>query len=109
MLLSSVSGTKADDIPTQFGYSHETVRQFIRAFNCEGLTVLQTKLHRPHQFRSSVYATGLAMLKGLLYCSPRDFGNWTLELVTEVNHAQGIVSQRVSRKTNRQTVKHLDV
>jgi transposase len=56
MLLPGAFRTKASDIATQLGYSHEKVRQLIHAFNREGLTVLQTKLHRPHQSQSSVDA-----------------------------------------------------
>ena len=113
ILLASIRGDTAPCIAAHLGCSDQTVRDVLHAFNAEGAAMLARRSTRPHTIRVAIDAAGAERLRAVLHASPRDFGKptslWTLDLVAEVCHAEGITAERVSGETIRQTLKRLDI
>ncbi len=112
-LLKSAQGLTPRQIQAQLGWTDQTVRNAIRAFDQEGLGCLRAKSCRPKNVRKVLEGEKLEALKELLHHSPRDFGlptsRWTLEGVAQVCQAQGLTPALVSRETIREAVQRLKV
>ena len=113
IMLASTRGETAPRIAAHLGCCAQTVRDVLHAFNTDGTATLARGSTRPHTIRVAIDAAGGERLRDLLHTSPRDFGKptslWTLALVAEVCHAQGITSERVSGETIRNTRTRLDI
>ncbi len=113
ILLASTRGETAPRIAAQLGCSDQTVLDVLHAFTADGIAMLARRSTRPHTIRVAIDAAGAERLCELLHASPRDFGKptslWTLALLAEVCHAQGITPERVSGETIRQTLMRLDI
>lgn len=112
-MLSSATGKHALQIGQELRCDDQTVRTAIHAFHEKGLAALEPGSSRPHHIAVAFDQEQAKQLKGLLHQSPRDFDKptslWTLELAAEVAHEQGIIPQRVSGETIRQTLKRLGI
>jgi transposase len=112
-LLKSADGLTPRQIQAQLGWTDQTVRNAIRAFDQEGLGCLKAKSCRPKSSRKVLEGAKLEVLKEWLHQSPRDFGlptsRWTLEAVAQVCQAQGLTPALVSRETIREAVQRLQV
>jgi transposase len=112
-LLQSAAGLTPRQIQRQVGWSDQTVRNAIRAFEQEGLGCLQEKTPCPRRGPKLLKGAPLEALQELLHRSPRDFGlptsRWTLEGAAQVCFEQGLTPVRVSDETIRQAVKRLKV
>ena len=112
-LLKSAEGGTPRQIQKQLGWTDQTVRNAIHAFEQEGLGCLQEKSTRPKTAHRVLEGEKLAALKELLHRSPRDFALptslWTLAAVAQVSFAQGLTPTRVSDETIRRAVKRLKV
>jgi hypothetical protein len=66
------------------GYGGQAVRQIIRAFHRQGLTVLEHRSSRNHTLYDAFDTAGAVALRVLLHKRPRVFGKetsvWTLAL-----------------------------
>lgn len=114
ILLASAAGTTSPTIAKQLGCSEQTVRNVVRQFNIEGLTVLHRGSHVAHHLPHTAFsAEGLKQLQLLLQRSPRVFGKstsvWTLQLLAEVCFAQGLTTRKVSGETIRATLERLGI
>jgi len=113
IVLASARGAIAPTIAIALGCSDQTVRMVLRAFNTHGVAALMRGSIRPHMIRVAIDAAGSEQVRELLHASPRAFGKptsvWTLALVAEVCHEQGITRERVSGETIRQTLGRLDI
>jgi len=113
ILLGSVRGQHAPAIAEAVGCDDETVRDVLRAFNEQGLAVLQRKSRRPHRTQAAFLVEKVEGLRDLLHHSPREFGRatslWTLELAAEVSFTQGLTTRRVSDETIRATLQRAGV
>lgn len=71
-----------------------TVRDVIRAFNAQGVSVRSRRSSRPHHVHRAFREEGAACLKAILHERPRQFGKetsvWPLELAAEVSFEQGL-------------------
>src|SRR4051794_1367412 len=72
-LLQSAAGHTPRQIQKQLGWTDQTVRNAIHAFEQEGLGCLQQKSSRPKSARKLLEGEKLEVLKDLLHHSPRDF------------------------------------
>ena len=112
-LLQSAAGRTPRQIQQQLGWSDQTVRNAIRAFEQEGLACLQEKARGRKPAQKLLEGEALTALQELLHRSPRDFGRptsrWTLEGAAQVCFEQGLTPVRVSDETIRQAVKRLKV
>lgn len=110
-LLKSAEGLTPRQIQAQLGWSDQSVRRFIRAFEQEGLTCLKEKSHRPTSVKKTLEGSALAQLREWLRQSPRDFGlptsRWTLGGLAQVCAAQGLTPHLVSDETIRDALKRL--
>src|ERR1051325_8687966 len=72
-LLKSADGLTPRQIQKQVGWTDQTVRNAIHAFEQEGLGCLQEKSSRPKTAHKLLEGDRLEALKELLHRSPRDF------------------------------------
>jgi transposase len=111
ILLASARRERAPAIAQQLGCDDQTVRNVLKDFNANGLSVLKAGSSRPHRLRTSFRQEGLEQLKELLHRSPREFGKergtWTLELAAQVCLEQGIISVPISDESVRRALKRL--
>lgn len=111
ILMASVRGERATTIAGHLGCDDQTVRNVIKGFNQEGLTVLQEKSSRPHELHTAIAEEDLPRLHALLHRGPRDCGKdtsiWSLELLAQVSFEQGLTRERVSGETIRQAIRRL--
>jgi transposase len=112
-LLRSAQGLTPRQIQKQLGWTDQTVRNTIRAFEREGLGCLQEKSSRPKSAHKLLEGEKLEALKDRLHHSPRDFdlptSRWTLEGVAQVSFARGLTPTLVSDETIRDAVQRLKV
>lgn len=113
LVLASSRGERAPAIAQALGCDDETVRDVIRAFNAQGVGVLERQSSRPHHITRAFSDEGAERLKGMLHESPRQYGKatsvWTLELAAEVSFEQGLTAYRVSDETVRTALLRLGV
>lgn len=77
IVLASSRGERAPAIAQAVGCDDETVRDVIRAFNTQGVGVLERRSSRPHHIASAFSDEGAERLKGMLHESPRKYGKGT--------------------------------
>ena len=113
ILLSSAEGTTPRRIAMQLGCTDQTVRNVIRAFECESLACLKQKSSAPKSRQPELDEEKREKLRALLHTSPRQLGRarslWTLNLVAEVCFAQGLTQALVSDETIRDALRRMGV
>jgi transposase len=113
VVLASARGEPVPVIARQLGCGDQTVRNAIHAFNATGLAALHPGSRRAKTIRRAFDAAGAERLRALLHQSPRTFAKptsvWTLALAADVSFEQGLIPERVSDETIRQTLKRLGV
>jgi transposase len=91
----------------------QTVRNGIRAFNSSGLAALSAGSSRPKSAAPALDGAALEQLRATLHASPRAFGlarsTWTLGLLAQVAHEQGLSPRVLSAETIRQALLRLGV
>ncbi|WP_416669750.1 IS630 family transposase [Egbenema bharatensis] len=113
ILLASARGTQAREIAAAVGCSVQTVRNTIRAFHQQGLACLQAQSSRPKTVKPIFDQDKRAQLHQLLHANPRHYGKsrstWTLDLLAEVAHEQGLTEHQVSRTTIEEALKAMGI
>lgn len=111
ILLASERGEHAPAIAHQLGCDDQTVRNVIKAFNAQGLAVLQERSSRPHRLRTAFSAENAPRLGELLHRSPREFGReqtfWTLATAAQVSFEQGLIAAPTSVESVRRALQRL--
>ena len=91
----------------------QTVRNAIRAFNRTGLAALIAGSPRPKSAAPALDQAKLEQLRAILHQSPRAFGQasstWTLALLAQVAHEQGLSAAVLSQETIRRALRRLEV
>jgi transposase len=109
ILLASAQGTSVKDSAVHLSCATQSVRNVIKAFNKEGLSVLARQSNRPKSVRPVLDQAERQRLHGLLQQSPRAFGKerstWTLQLVAQVAHEQGISTRNGDKVLNIESVR----
>ena len=113
IVLASEYGAGVPRVACQVGGSDQTVRNGGHAFNTQGVACLSRRSSRPHTTRERVGVEETERLQAVLPQSPRTFGYptslWTLEMVAEVNFAQGLTPQQGSREAIRSALQRVVV
>jgi hypothetical protein len=89
------------------------VRNAIRAFNRRGLAALRAGSPRPRSAAPVLDQAKLERLHAILHQPPRAFGHarstWTLALLAQVAHEQGLSTTVLSQETIRRALRRLEV
>lgn len=113
IVLLSAAGRRPREIAEGLCCAVQTVRNGIRAFNTTGLAALSAGSSRPKSATPALDRVALEQLRLILHASPRTFGRtrstWTLGLLAQVAHAQGLSARVLSAETIRQALLRLDV
>ena len=113
IVLRSASGQPPRAIAQGLCCASQTVRNAIRAFNARGLAALTAGSPRPKSAAPVLDGAKLEQLRGLLHQSPRAFGQtrstWTLTLLAQVAHEQGLSATVLSDETIRRALARLEV
>jgi transposase len=113
IVLLSAAGQRPRAIAPGLCCAVQTVRNGIRAFNATGLAALSAGSSRPRSAAPVLDGAKRERLRALLHQSPRAFGHarstWTLALLAQVAHAQGLSATVLSPETIRQALVRLGV
>jgi transposase len=113
IVLSSAAGQPPRAIAAGLRCARQTARNAIRAFNADGLAALTEGSSRPKSAAPVLDGSKLERLRAILHQSPRVFGHsrstWTLTLLAQVAHAQGVSPSVLSGETIRQALLRLGV
>jgi transposase len=103
IVLVSADGRRPSEIAGGLRGAVQTVRNGIRAFNAGGLAVLTAGSSRPKSATPVLGEVELARLRAILHQPPRAFGHaistWTLALLAQVAHEQGLSPAVLSAET----------
>jgi transposase len=113
IVLSSAAGQPPRAIAAGLGCARQTVRNAIRAFNADGLAALTAGSSRPKSAAPVLDRAKRERLRATLHPSPRAFGQarstWTLALLAQVAHQQGLSATVLPAETVRQALLRLAV
>ncbi len=113
MLLASADHQNPSRIAKSIRCSTQTVRNTIRDFEERGLECLQKGDSTPISVQPVLTAEKREQMRAILHQSPRNFGKpssvWTLRLLAEVCHDQGLSDTRLSPPTILDAIVRLDV
>lgn len=113
IVLASATERRPREIAGHLRCSVQTVRNAIRAFNTTGVASLTAGSSRPKSAARVLGAAKRERLRAILHQPPRAFGqarsSWTLGLLAQVAHAQGLSPGVLSVETIRQALLRLDV
>lgn len=102
-LLASAAGQIPPQIAKSLHCTSQTVRNVIHDFERRGLACLCQRATIPLSVEPVLTATKREQLQALLHQSPRTFGKkqsvWTLKLLAEVCHEQGLSDTELSAPT----------
>jgi transposase len=111
MVLASARGLSPQPIAQLVGCCVQTVRHVIHAFHTTGLACLSKPSTRPKSAVPTFTAPKCEQLQHLLHQSPRTYGKptglWTLALVAQVCHEQGVTARCLSDETIRRALQRL--
>ena len=111
IVLSSAEGRRPRAIARDLRCAVQTVRNGIRAFNAAGVAALTAGSSRPKSAAPVLGEAALGRLRAILHQPPRAFGRarstWTLALLAEVAHEQGLSPTVLSAETVRQALLRL--
>ena len=113
IVLLSAAGQRPRAIAQGLCCAVQTVRNGIRAFNASGLAALTAGSSRPTTAAPVLDGAEREQLRAILHQWPRVFGHtrstWTLALLAQVAHAQGLSATVLSPETIRQALVRLGV
>jgi transposase len=113
IVLLSASGQPPRAIAHGLCCASQTVRNAIRAFNAKGLAALTAGSPRPKSAAPALDTAKLEQLRAVLHQPPRVFGQarstWTLTLLAQVAHEQGLSATVLSAETIRRALLRLAV
>ena len=113
IVLLSAEGRRPREVARGLRCAVQTVRNGIRAFNAGGLAALAAGSSRPKSAAPVLGEAERERLRAILHQPPRAFGRprstWTLALLAEVAHAEGLSPTELSVETVRQALLRLGV
>lgn len=113
VILGSARGESASTLSRQTGYTAVRVRSIIHLFNEQGERGLRRQSTRPQTTAALLSAQACEQLRHFLHDSPRQWGKtsslWSLRLLAEVLHEEGLTPHRVSYETVRRALKRMGV
>src|SRR3954464_15782067 len=113
IVLASAEGRRPRVIARDLRCAVQTVRNGIRAFNAGGLAALTAGSSRPSVAAPVLGVAALERLPAILHRPPLAFGHarstWTLDLLAQAAHGQGLSPTVLSGETIRQALRRLGV
>ncbi len=113
IVLLSAAGQRPRAIAQGLCCAVQTVRNGIRAFNATGVAALSAGSSRPTSAAPVLDGAKRKQLRAILHQSPRAFGltrsTWTLALLAQVAHEQGLSPTVLSEETIRRALLRLEV
>jgi len=113
LLLSTDEGLKVEEIGRRVGCRGQAVREAIHAFHAEGVSCLHRKSRARKDDQRALDDRVCERLKELIYLSPRTLGYetslWTLELLAEVSHREGLTDHVVHPDTISATLQRMGI
>ena len=113
IVLASDDGQKPSIIAKNLRCASQTVRNVIHDFEQRGLACLQPGSNVPLSVEPVLTAEKREQVRAMLHQSPRNFGKptsvWTLKLLAEVCHEQGLSQSQLSAPTILDAVVRLGV
>ena len=113
ILLASAAGDKPTIIARNLKCARQTVRNVIHDFERRGLACLAAGSNVPVSVEPVLTAEKREQVRAILHQSPRNFGKpnsqWTLKLLAEVCHEQGLSDHQLSAPTILDAVVRLGV
>jgi transposase len=113
LLLSADEGLKVEEIGKRLGCSGQAVREAIHAFQTDGLSCLQRKSRARLDDQRALDDSACEGLKELIRLSPRTLGYetslWTLELLADVSHREGLTDHVVHPDTISATLQNMGI
>lgn len=113
IVLGSADRESVPVLAKRVGRTERNVHAVLDAFEARGLDSLRRRSSRPHTIHAAFPPAQAESLKALLHQSPRTFDKptslWTLDLVAEVSHEQGLTPERVTGETVRATLVRLGI
>jgi transposase len=113
IVLLSAEGRRPREIARGLRCAVQTVRNGVRAFNAAGVEALTAGSSRPRSAAPVLGEAELGRLRAILHQPPRAFGHprstWTLALLAEVAHADGLSPTGLSVETVRRALLRLGV
>lgn len=114
ILLASARGENVAQIQNNLGCSRQGIRNVLHAFCDDGLVTLTRRSNRPRtgpKAHPTLDEAKQVLLRQILEQSPRAFGKptslWTLTLLAQVVHEQGLSSHVLSLETIRVALKRM--
>jgi hypothetical protein len=103
ILLASAAGQPVAVIAQQVQCARQTVRNVIHDFEARGLACLTPGSNVPLSVEPVLTAEKRELVQTILHQSPRTFGKaqsqWTLQLLAQVCHEQGLSERELSAPT----------
>jgi transposase len=113
ILLASADGQAVAQIAKNLSCARQTVRNVIREFEARGLSCLEHGSNVPVGVEPVLTAQKREQVRAIMHQSPRTFGKaqstWTLKLLAEVCHEQGLSDWQLSAPTLLDAVVRLGV
>lgn len=113
ILLSSSEGQTPSVIAKNLRCARQTVRNVIHDFEQRGLACLEHGSNVPVSVEPVLTAEKREQLRAIVHQSPRNFGKpsslWTLKLLAEVCHEQGLSETQLSAPTILDAIVRLQV
>lgn len=113
ILLASSEGQTPSVIAKTLRCARQTVRNVIHDFEQRGLACLEHGSNVPVSVEPVLTAEKREQLRAILHQSPRNFGKssslWTLKLLAEVCHEQGLSEHQLSAPTILDAIVRLQV
>ncbi len=113
ILVASADGQAVAQIAKNLSCARQTVRNVIHEFETRGLSCLEHGSNVPVSVEPVLTAEKREQVQAIMHQSPRTFGkaqsNWTLKLLAEVCHEQGLSDWQLSEPTLLDAVVRLGV
>jgi transposase len=113
ILLASSAGQTPSVIAKNLSCASQTVRNVIHDFEQRGLACLEHGSNVPVKVEPVLTAEKREQVRAIVHQSPRNFGKnsslWTLKLLAEVCHEQGLSQTQLSAPTLLDAIVRLEV
>ena len=113
ILMSADEKLKAGEIGKRLGLSDQLVRNVLKAFNEQGVACLKPGSKARKDDQRAFDDQARERLREIIRQSPRSYGYesslWTLEMLAEISHKEGLTAYQVHMDTVSQTLQEMDV
>jgi transposase len=113
ILISADEKLKAGEIGKRLGLSDQLVRTVLHAFNQQGVACLEPGSKARKDDQRAFDDQAREQLREIIRQSPRSCGYeislWTLDMLAEVSHKEGLTAHQVHKDTISQTLQEMGV